>query len=201
MYYAFSGALRVCWSTHRSQENIMKKVVIVAVALLILLAAASYFSPHWTLFRMRSAVESRDYKSFSAYVDFTSLRHSFKQQMTGKSDGDRDGHDSGNPLEPLTRAIVSGLAGPLVDVMLTPAGVIEMLGTGKPGVTQAVITSTVTQVPSISALPAMKLSYRSWDNVLFRAEGLPEMSGYFVLHRQGWWTWKLAAVELDTAAN
>ncbi|KRB92884.1 DUF2939 domain-containing protein [Noviherbaspirillum sp. Root189] len=179
----------------------MKKVVIVAVALVSLLGMASYFSPHWTLYRMRSAVESRDYKAFSSYVDFTSLRNSFKQQMTGKGDDDRVDQDNGNPLEPLTRAIVSGLAGPLIDVMLTPAGVIEMLGAGKPGVTQSVVASTVTQVPNISALPDMKLSYRGWDNVLFRAEGLPEASGYFVLQRQGWWTWKLAAVELNTATK
>jgi hypothetical protein len=179
----------------------MKKVVILAVALAGLLATASYFSPHWALYRMRSAVESRDYKAFSAYVDFTSLRNSFKQQMTGKDGDNRAGQDNDSPLEPLTRAIVSGLAGPLIDAMLTPAGVIEMLGTGKPGVTQSVIASTVTQVPNIAALPDMKLSYRGWDKVLFRAEGLPETSGYFVLHRQGWWSWKLAAVELDTATK
>lgn len=179
----------------------MKKVVITAAALVGLLAMASYFSPHWTLYRMGSAVESRDYKAFSTYVDFTSLRNSFKQQMTGKNGNDSAAQDNGNPLEPLTRAIVSGLAGPLIDVMLTPAGVIEMLGAGKPGVTQAVVASTVTQVPNISALPDMTLAYRGWDRVLLRAKGLPETSGYFVLQRQGWWSWKLAAVELDTAAK
>ena len=179
----------------------MKKVVITAATFVGLLVLASYFSPHWTLYRMGSAVESRDYKAFSTYVDFTSLRNSFKQQMTGRDEGDRAAQDSGNPLEPLTRAIVNGLAGPLIDVMLTPAGVIEMLGTGKPGVTQAVVASTVTQVPNISALPDMILSYRGWDSVLFRAKDLPETNGYFVLQRQGWWTWKLAAVELGTSAR
>lgn len=201
MYYAGYVMSAMCRSAHLSQESIMKKVVIVAVTLVCLLTTASYFSPHWTLYRMRSAVENRDYKAFSSYVDFTSLRNSFKQQMTGKSGEDRTSQDKSNPLEPLTRAIVSGLAGPLIDMMLTPAGVIEMLGAGKPGVTQSVVASTVTQVPNISSIPDMKLSYRGWDKVLFRAEGLPETSGNFVLQRQGWWTWKLAAVELDTATK
>jgi len=174
----------------------MKKLVIVAVALIGLLGMGSYFSPHWTLYRMGRAVERRDYKAFSSYVDFPSLRNSLKEQVAGKGSGANTDPDSGHFLEPLTNAIVSGLAGPLIDVMMTPAGVIEMLGTGKPGVTQSVVASTVTQVPTILALPDMTLSYRGWDRVVFRGEGLPEQSGSFVLQRRGWWSWKLAAMDL-----
>ncbi|RJF97962.1 DUF2939 domain-containing protein [Noviherbaspirillum saxi] len=176
----------------------MKRLAAAALTLAILLVLASYFSPHWTLYRMRSAIENRDYESFSSYVDFPALRSSLKEQVTGTT-GRKPGvnPNHGNSLESLTETIVNGLAGPLIDVMLTPPGIIEMLHVGKPGITRNVVVSTLTQVPDATVLPAMTVSYRGWERVVFRGANLPAESGNFVLRRQNLWTWKLAEVELE----
>jgi hypothetical protein len=174
----------------------LKKVIISVVALACLLAAASYFSPHWTLYRMRSAIEERDYPAFSKHVDLPALRGSFKSQITAALHEQVSGKNEDDSLSAIGQGIVASLAGPMLDVLITPAGVIEMMNAGTPKITQAVITSAITQVPNAAeSVPDMELEYRGWHNVAFRRADLPENADRFILRRNGWWSWKLAAVE------
>lgn len=176
----------------------LRKFVIVVGILGCLLAAASYFSPHWTIHRMRSAIEERDYEAFASRVDFPSLRDSFKRQLMAANGDktDRD-QDNGGALEALGQGIVSALVGPMIDVVVGPAGVIEMINAGRPTITQAVVTSSITQVPTAAeSIPDMKVAYLGWGRVAFRGVDAPAEGGSFVLVRDGLWSWRLAAVAL-----
>lgn len=177
----------------------LKKIVIIVVLLAGVLAAASYFSPHWTVYQMRSAIEKRDYRAFSQYVDYPALRESFKEQMaTALQDMGNDTQDDAGPLATLTRGIVASLVSPMLDVMITPTGVIEMINAGTPKITQGVVTGAITQTPTApKAIPDMKVSYLSRDTVAFYRADAPHNADRFILRRNGLWSWRLAAVELQ----
>jgi len=175
-----------------------KKYAFATAALALFLAASVYFSPHWAVNRMRAAIEARDYTAFSSYVDFPALRASYKSQLNPANDGAADGEQgSGSVLEALRRGIAGALAGPMVDAVVGTAGVIEMINAGSPAVTQAVITASITQVPTAAAaIPDMQVSYDGWDRAVFQRSDASGEVGSFVLVRDGLWRWKLAAVEL-----
>lgn len=171
-----------------------RKIVALTVATLLALAITSYLSPWWTLNRMRSAIEARDYQAFSSCVDYESLHASFKSQLVASGRG-KD--ESESILGALSEGIVGTLAGPILDVVLGAPGVIEMINQGTPTITRAVISSAITKVPATTTAPAnLKATYRGWESVAFRGTGSPEEEGSFILVRSGLWSWKLAEVDL-----
>jgi hypothetical protein len=181
----------------------LRKFLIAATALVCLLAAGCYLSPYWTLHRMQSAIEARDYDAFSLHVDYPALRNSFKEQLVAAGRApDTPDEDNDNPLGALGQSVVDTLVGPMLSAVVTPAGVIEMMNTGRPEITQAVVASAITRVPTATGpLPAMTIAYQGWDRVIFHRADSRTEQGSFVLVRSGWWGWKLAAVELRSPAH
>lgn len=177
---------------------ILRKLVIAAAVTTAVLIAASYFSPHWTVYRMRAAIEKRDYKTFSTYADFPALRASFKRQLAAEDGAHRKELPAGdNVLDWLGREIAGLVAGPMIDTMIGPAAVMEMLNAGVPAINRKVITSAMTQVPAAGeTMPSMSIAYRGWDRAAFRNAAASEKEGSFILIRSGWWSWRLAEVEL-----
>lgn len=175
-----------------------KKFAVAAAVFGAILAAASYFSPHWTIYRMRAAIEKRDTKAFASYADFPSLRESFRRQLTlSEADSGKDPAAGAGLLDRLGREITGLVAGPLIDAIVRPAGVMEMLNIGVPGISRQVVQSTITQVPAAGeAMPEMALAYAGWSRVVFRDARAPGHEGSFVLVRAGLWSWRLAEVEL-----
>jgi hypothetical protein len=111
-----------------------KKVVVpvVSVVLVLLaLAASSYFSPYYTIYQMKKAIDRRDAKAFSQYIDFPALRQNINEQLQAEvrrqlsTPSTRD-----NPLAALGAAIVSNVAKPKLDAEISPAGVMLMLRRG-----------------------------------------------------------------------
>ena len=175
--------------------DMQRRIGVITVLVVLTLAGTSYLSPWWTLYRMRAAIEGRDYEAFSSRVDFPSLHASFKSQLVANSG--RKANDNESVLDALTEGIVGTLAGPVLDVVLDAPGVIEMINQGTPTITRAVISSAITKVPSAAEAPAeLKATYRGWKRVAFRGVDAPEADGSFILVRSGPWSWKLAEVEL-----
>lgn len=177
-----------------------RKIAAIGIAIAFTLVLASFFSPHWTIHRMRKAIEARDYKAFATHVDFAALRDSFKAQLAAGRERPLEARPGiEGALEALGQEIAGAVAGPMVDAVVGPAGVIEMINAGAPAVTRAVVKAAITQVPSAAAaLPVMQVKYRGWDRVTFRGVDVPPEEGSFILRRDGLWSWRLAAVELPS---
>jgi hypothetical protein len=176
--------------------DMQRRIAAITVLTVLAFIGTSAASPWWTLYRMRAAIEERDYKAFSSRVDFPSLRASFKSQLVANASSTK-AHDGESALDALTEGIVGTLAGPMLDVVLGAPGVIEMINQGTPTFTRAVITSAMTKVPSAAEAPVeLKVTYRGWERVAFRGVGAPEEDGSFILVRSGLWSWRLAEVEL-----
>jgi hypothetical protein len=174
----------------------------------LLLAAASYVSPHWTLYQMRIAIEKRDADAFSEHVDFPALRESFKGQMmvalNQKMGGDKaEGNPFGaNPFAAMGQAFATALISPMIDAMVTPAGVIAMMNSGTPKPIQAIVTTAMNLPPSEpTTMLQMRVSYQGWSKVTVQLADSREGEGSFVFKRQGLWSWRLSAVELSAAAE
>jgi hypothetical protein len=175
----------------------LKKTVAASIAIALLLVVASYFSPHWTIYQMRRAIEKRDYEAFSQYVDFPALRDSFRHQMTAALTGNATGGKDDDPIAAIGKGFAASLLSPMLDVMINPAGVIEMMNTGIPKMTTAVITSAITRVPNApESIPDMEVAYRGWDTAVFHRADTPEDRGSFILRREGLWSWRLAGVDV-----
>lgn len=94
--------------------------------LAVVLALAAFagwyvYSPVYTLHQMRAAAERNDSDALSAYIDFPALREDMKAelmaQLIKESQKDKSGFGG------LGLAIGSAMIGPMIDGMVSPAGI------------------------------------------------------------------------------
>jgi hypothetical protein len=170
------------------------KPVLVAASIVAALSAASYASPYWELYRLRSAVQQRDAAAVAAHVDFPALRASVKAGFTGMFGKLMARPEmAGNPAMGYLQSMAGALVERLVDQAVSPAGVIAMFEQGRaaPDKPEAARAAT----PSEGKLD-YSLAYRGWGAFAVSVKGQDE--GSFIFRRDGLWSWKLAAVEFPT---
>ena len=174
-----------------------KHLIVGTVSLVALLAVASYFSPQWTLYQMKGAIKDGKADSLSEHVDFPALRASLKSQMLTLMSGKISvpGLED-NPIVEAGQAMALALINPMVDAMVSPAGVVEMMKNGgvKPGV-----PGSEPAAKADNEMANYSVSYRNWNNVVVRPA--EPHSGTFIFRRDGLWSWKLSAIELTDEAQ
>lgn len=175
-----------------------KKTALAAVAIATAAFAGAYWaSPYVQLYRMRALVEARDAQALSRYVDFPRLRESVKVQVMRRlGAGGALSEARGNPFAAFGQAMALAVIDPVVDAAVSPAGVVAMLDAGEirfqPKKEQPEQPAGGDE--GVREKVNYDLSYRGWQQaVVQRADGGGVV---FVLERDGWWSWKLAAVEL-----
>jgi len=189
----------------------MKRTITTILALILVasFAASVYYSPYWTLYKMKVAVEDKDADGLSRHVDYPALRASLKSQV--KTSLNRQMAQVGEQMrafgataeqaDSVGNLLPTGLMDQMVDAMVSPQAVAAMLsGTGSSTGTDTG-TSDVTAGQPGSAKGNGKpldltLRYRGWDEALFRARG---EEGGFLFQRAGLWSWRLAGVDLGLA--
>jgi hypothetical protein len=201
----------------RGSSSARRLEIWIGILVLVLLGAALYFGPHWTIYRMRTAIEQKDARALSSYVDFPSVRESLKVQMLVMFDR-ATGDTKDTPFAALGKALVVGVANTMVDALVTPAGVLAMMeegrvkapttpptesesgaGTqsskGQRPTPESTPESTPAGEPSRQA-PEYRLEYLDFSTV--RIKAAEEASGAFILHRRNLIQWRLAELELPT---
>jgi len=171
-----------------------KRLVIGVLALAGVLAASSYASPWWRLHQLSAAVAERDAARVGEYVDFPVLRENVKAQLLSRMGAsDSAQANNGNPLGGLARAVAVMAINPMVDAMVSPAGVTAMLEAGEVRMRRRPAAETPA---SDQDRKRYTLSYRSWDRVAIEGKEHQDGDGAFILHRHGLWSWKLGSIEL-----
>ena len=161
-----------------------------AMGALLVVAATSFASPWWTLHRLRTAVDRHDAEAVAAQVDFPALRDSVKSQLLGSIA--RDAGDEGNTFAAIGRAFARVVADPLVDAIVSPAGVAAMVEHGKVSIGRPTREDRTPAAEPARDKPRYALHYRGWSRFAVTAED----GGSFVFRRDGLWRWKLAGIEL-----
>ena len=159
-----------------------------AAGALLVVAATSFASPWWALNRLRAAVERHDAEGVSAQVDFPALRDSVKSQLLGSI-----ARDAGtNAFAAIGQAFARAVADPLVDAIVSPAGVAAMVEHGKVAIGKPTRDTGTPDAAPRRDKPHYALHYRGWSHFAVTAED----GGSFVFRRDGLWSWKLAGIEL-----
>lgn len=114
-------------SSSASSSRLSRKTVFVLGGTLGLVLILFYFaSPYWTLYQLKRAVDRNDGVFVADRVDFPQLRESFKGAVMANlakeaTKGEEDG------IEALGAAFGAMMVGPMVDALITPEGLIQMM--------------------------------------------------------------------------
>jgi hypothetical protein len=167
------------------------KIVAVAAALIVIASSTLWYfeSPVWTLKGMKDAAQSNDADALTAYIDYPALRKSLKAELKARMRAEAQKDKSG--FGDLGRALGSVTLGPLLDVIVSPAGMRAAL----------LANSQENMGPAASALHVPKepvIVRRTFSEFLVTAKGQPN-SG-LVFKRHGF-SWMLSGVELPPIAS
>lgn len=212
-----AGSVRI---TRRSERGGFRKSSIITLVVIVVIALIGYgyASPYVALDRLKRAADARDAATVNQYVDFPALRESLKQQVTALLARRLDVKSNGNPLAALGAMIGVALIGPLVDSYATPDGVAALLNgippRGEPGERPPPPPSTpqpadaapaqqpqppaAKDTPSPPQPPQTTAGYRGLNEfVVTYQHGVGDTRYSAILHREGLFSWKLAAVDLN----
>ena len=198
--------------------------LLIALIVIVVVAALgyAYASPYIALDRLKRAADSRDVETVNEYVDYPALRDSLKLQVTGLLTRRLDVQHNGNPLAAIGAMIGVALIGPLVDAYATPDGVAALLNgippRGEPGerpppppaarADNPTPNSPQTPAPAPSQAnansntppqpPQTTAGYRGVNEfVVSYQHGVGDTRYAAIFRRQGLFTWKLSAVDLN----
>jgi hypothetical protein len=167
------------------------KIATVAAVLIIVASGALWYfeSPAWTLKGMRDAARSHDADALNAYVDYPALRKSLKAELKARMRAEAQKDKSG--FGDLGRALGSVTLGPLLDVLVSPAGMRAALLANRQENT----------APAASALHVPRepvIVRRNFSEFLVTAKGQPNSGLVFKRHGL---SWMLSGVELPPDAS
>ena len=176
-------------------ENLMKKIPLAAGMVAILALTIAFGSPYIALYQLRTAVSERDADAVSEHVDFPALRENLKGQiMSGMMSSMDTPEMKANPFAGIGQAFGVAMVGPMVDAMISPAGVIALMAR-EPGKSM----QDVKPEPDTKK-PDYKLSFKGMNKVLIHRAASDTSDGGFAMRRFGLWGWKLTAIELPADA-
>ncbi|WP_225031831.1 DUF2939 domain-containing protein [Paraburkholderia sp. XV] len=203
----------------RMQGRVGRPILIALIAIVVVAALGyAYASPYIALDRLKRAADSRDVETVNAYVDYPALRDSLKLQVTGLLTRRLDVQHNGNPLAAIGAMIGVALIGPLVDAYATPDGVAALLNgmppRGEPGERPPPPPAAQTDNPPQTPPPASgqanansktppqppqtTAGYRGVNEfVVSYQHGVGDTRYAAIFRRQGLFTWKLSAVDLN----
>jgi hypothetical protein len=167
-----------------------------AIAALLLVAITAWASPYWELRQLRAAAGRHDGDAVSAHVDFPALRDSVKTQLAATVHRELGGTSGEtNPIAGFGQAVALAFLDPMVDALVSPAGVIAMLENGKVNLAKrrTPAESEHQAQKDADGKPKYAVGYRSWDTFVLTWTA---SDGSLVFKRHGLWGWKLSGIEL-----
>lgn len=179
-------------SLFQKAKNVMNRTRALAAGALLVVAATSFASPWWTLHRLRDAAARHDADAVSAQVDFPALRDSVKGQLLASISRDVDRADGNNPFAEIGRKFAMAVANPLIDAVVSPAGVAAMVEHGKVSIAKPAPESEAPGAEPAREKPHAALHYLGWDRFAVTAQD----GGSFIFRRDGLWSWKLAGIAM-----
>jgi hypothetical protein len=172
---------------------------ILAGAIAIAMGGAIFASPYFALHQIKQSLRERDADSLSERVDFPALRENLKGQlMAAMTEGMSAPAMKELPFAAMGQALGAALIGPMVDSMISPAGVELLMRNNAAISTEARHPAGETSAPQSSA--GYTLSYKGWSKVVIHATNANGNEGDLTLRRHGLWSWKLAAIEMSAGA-
>ena len=176
---------------HRSRT---KRIVIALGIAVVLIGSAAYVvvAPYLLLYKLKSGVETRDAEAVADCVDFPALRQNLKDQLQAALSKRIDSQR--NPLAALAATLAVTFAEPVVERLITPEGLAELMAGQKPPLASSEPSSPA--FPPKKPLEDASYGYESFDEFVV---SVPSAGGAirFVLTRSGL-SWKLSRIVIPT---
>lgn len=176
------------------QKKIAYRVIITVIA--VVFGGWFYFAPYIAANNMKNAAEVNDPTTLSSYINFPSLKESFKANFNAILATEVIASKDNNPFEALGAAFATALINPMIDALVTPESLTMMMQGKKPSLMKDLPKQ---EKKSGAALETeVKMAYESYDRFIISVnskEGVDEPV-VFILHREGLFTWKLASIRL-----
>ena len=111
-----------------ANNKLIIRSVSALVVLVLLAGVLAYFSPHIAMWRLGSAVESRDTQAVMGYVDLPRFRESLRDEMKRvMRAGIAKETDMSNPFVMLGARIAESAADYVIESMLTEENIVKIL--------------------------------------------------------------------------
>jgi hypothetical protein len=161
-----------------------------AAAALIIAAGVTWYlaSPGWTLHQIKAAADANDPDALNAYIDYPALREDLKAEIVGQMTAEAKKHKS--RFGGLGLAIGTAMIGPVIDGLVTPAGMRAALMAKRD---QARIEGAPKAASALHVPDDPVIVRRGFSEFLVASKQQP-MSG-LVFTRHGI-SWKLSGVDL-----
>ena len=138
----------------------MKKIIL---GIIVVIAVGYIFAtPYITVYQMKVAAENQDGEALSEHVNFPVLRQNLKDQLNAQLGVvmAQEAMDD-NPFTAIGAAFGGILVGKMIDVYVTPAGIIELMKGESPD-TESTGGSTEKRTPS-EPFANVSMSYESFS--------------------------------------
>jgi hypothetical protein len=178
-------------------QSKLKIFVAILLAAAISVGAHWYYSPFLAMDSMVSAAKAKDADRFNEFVDYSSLRESFKGQFSAKM-AEVMGKQSGNPYSTLGAMLGMTMINQMVDALVRPELVMKMMEEGKTQQPNKSAGNKPTSNDSDTKAPKWEFERKGTDLVLATPiqEGSNDSQPVFVFRRAGYANWKLTEVRL-----
>ena len=159
----------------------------VAIAALLVVAGLSwnFGSPYYTLWQMKRALEADDADALAAYIDFPALREDLKAELAAQMTS--EAARQGDGMNGFALAFGTALLNPMIDNLVTPAGVRAMLANRPAG------TETGPRLSGTAMPEQPNVARRGFSEFVVSPQNGPGGHLVFVRHGLGW---KLSGFDL-----
>ena len=188
----------------------IRRIATLCGSILLAVILAYVCSPYWSLFQIKRAVDRGDGAYVSAHVDFPRLRESLKTSLEAETSR-RMGKGDTTGFKALGAAFAAMMAGPVVDALVTPEGVIALMKGKNPGETTPQPSSdpgktsatTDSEKFSSSKMKIGKMGYEALDLFVVQIArdsqhpGKTESRPTLLFSRTGLFGWKLCGIRIS----
>lgn len=180
-------------------QSIDRPTVIISSAaiagLVAIVGGGAYFSPYLAINNMKNATVNRNAEALAQEIDFPSLRVSIKENI--KAQVIKQIAGSGSPespkMSPELVAKVDKMVSPMVDKIVTPEGIDQLMQDRVPGA-----KIDLSNLEKDISKSDVKMGYESLDRfVVHITDKVDRSKDVSLILKRDWLAWKLAGVDIS----
>ncbi len=164
----------------------------VGAAVAAVVGGGVYFSPYLTLNSMKTATANRNATALSQEIDFPSLRTSVKENIKAQIIKQMNGVDS-TPVKGMKTESVDKIVNPMVDKIVTPEGLDELMQDKIPGA-----KIDLSNLEKNMAESDIKMGYESFDRfVVHITDKVDRAKDVSLILKRAGLAWKLSGIDIS----
>lgn len=180
-------------------QSIDRPTVIISSAaiagLVAIVGGGAYFSPYLAINNMKNATVNRNAEALAQEIDFPSLRVSIKENI--KAQVIKQIAGSGSPespkMSPELVAKVDKMVSPMVDKIVTPEGIDQLMQDKVPGA-----KIDLSNLEKDISKSDVRMGYESLDRfVVHITDKVDRSKDVSLILKRDWLAWKLAGVDIS----